>query len=217
MRAKKILRGFCLAMAMTVLSVLPCRAGGIPAGMILDSSSGLSVVTVNFDSNFTKKDANDYFALLQGLMAMLELQSDIQVFSPDALMQMGFDGDSLHELVLSMLGQLEDYTEVRVTMQRGGSKGDRIRFEIYDWGPASSSGMYFGALEVPVPFPDISYNTTYYLKFQVSEVQTIHGMISNQDIFYQNTCTGTATYLMSIELSQAVMQQVMTSFMGLLM
>ncbi len=125
-------------------------AGGIPVAAIIQDDSGLSVVCINFDSNYTMGEVNQLYNIIAPVLDDLSLSGEnITTFPPSTLMQQFKDADYLDSVIRGALSQLSNYLQIKATKVNGPA-GENLRFDAWMWNSMSASnGMYIGAIEIP--------------------------------------------------------------------
>ncbi len=133
--------------AMFLFLVSEAMAGGIPAAAIVEQDDSVSVITINFDSNYTLTEVNQLYTVISALLTSFNSYDvDITPIPPSTLMQYG-DGDYIHGVVLGVLSQLSSYLQIKATKVNGPT-GKNLRFDMWLWNSDSTS-MYLGAFEIP--------------------------------------------------------------------
>lgn len=195
---------FLLALFATIAVSTHAYSAGIPAGAIItDSSYNMTVVGLNFNSSYTKAEAQSAFETAAELLELLGGNTNIDLYSPDELMGYGLDGDSLHSLLVANISSFDAYIQVTVSKL---SSGTINRFDAFEWVADRTQGTYMGSLEAPKSLPLMSLLSflspgTNCIKVVTSSSSNSYGKITRWDTYVQTNCTGTGDFMAAIELS----------------
>jgi outer membrane lipoprotein-sorting protein len=125
------------------------QASGTPLAFIITTGDSKPIVVlVNFNSEYSDALISSGTSLLQSLMEEYASSLDATVVVMTAEDFGGMDADSLHNSVLSLLGDFQIYLYAKATKVNNAESGSNLRFDFRMYTSRIPIGLYVGALEV---------------------------------------------------------------------
>lgn len=187
-------------------------SGGMPAGVTINSEDGLTVIALGFTSDFEQSDIADITELVTGLLGSTAEQDTITVYLPETLIDMGYDGVQLHQWLLDQVSNFHNYIHVEVSKLQG-----KIHLEATQWNQSHPAGSYMVTLDVADPLPLESLFALLADGAKYVRVQTTDNGSSLQlNIYFQETLNESGAFLLGVDISTAMMEELMTQGMGFL-
>ncbi len=185
-------------------------AGGIPAGAVILNGNEVSVIGMNFSNDFDMESINEWQTIGMSLLAQLGDQGTITPVPANVLLDAGYNGAQLHELIVSALPGLQTYYQVDVS-KISKTKGSSIRLDIYLWNTDYPSGQFAGAIEIADPLPlmnllSLMSNGSKFIKISTSKSTTAAGDEFNRmEFYFQETATSESVFMASVEITELLM------------
>lgn len=187
-------------------------ADGTPAGFTITSPGNeLSVVAFNFSNAYTTEEVNELYSFAALVYGLLGAEGTITPYSPDQIKSMGYDGDSLHSWLVSILSEFQSYVQIKVGKYTISSRNVHI-LDLWAWAPGDTAGFYIGDLEIPdepalFDLLNILSEGSRYINI-VTYAPRNNGIaqVLRMEFYYMESATATRAYLGAIEISQEAMQ-----------
>ncbi|MFK5894299.1 MAG: PPC domain-containing protein [Pseudomonadota bacterium] len=189
------------------------RAGGIPSGVLIFGDNLITAIGMNFSNDFDLQTVQDLNSLIMPLMANFVPDGLIRVYSADTLIGSGYTGESLHQLLVSVLSDLEAYYQVNITQVSSSSLGVITRVDIYLWNPEYPSGQFMGAFEIAEDIPlmdllSLMSDGTRYIKIKTVESSTTTGDdFIRMEFYFQASTSSQSLFIVTAEITEILIQK----------
>lgn len=200
------------------VNVFASNSPGVPAGMLLNSTNGLTLMGINISSDIPKEDIDDFYNLISGLLSKLGGGELLSSYSPATLEGIGFTGDSLHSWAKGNLSVFKNYFQINVINIVSPVTGYRI--EIYMWDNSENmAGTYITSIELPKQLPlfellSIMNEGTHYMKINTTTTEISEDEeYAKMSFYYQQSSGSSEFYIGCIEVTPTLMKTIMMSLM----
>lgn len=139
----------CAALVMMAVAGETAQASGTPLAFIITRENSKAIaVLVNFNSQYSQDQIRVGTALVKGLIDQYasSLGATVTVMTADELG--GADADTLHDSMLSMLGNVDMYIYGKATKVDNAESGSNFRFDFHLYTSKLPIGLYIGAIEI---------------------------------------------------------------------
>jgi hypothetical protein len=137
-------------------------------------------------------------------------QGSVLTLKSEEILDLGFDGDKLHNLAVSVLPDFETYYQVDIDKQNI-SLGNIIRIDSHQWDEQYPTGQFMGAIDVADPPPlegmlGLLQAGTRYIKIKTSVFMT-GSEYTRMEFYYQDTINSTSTFIGSVEITELLIEK----------
>lgn len=124
-------------------------AAGTPSGFTISpDGKSLNVIAFNFSNEYTIEEVNEWHSVAVLAYNILGVEGNVKLYPPALINSMGYDGDSLHTWLVSILPEFQSYTQIKVSKYVAKSGTYHI-FDIWTWSPGDLTGFYIGDVVAP--------------------------------------------------------------------